>query len=128
MKLKLTRSQESGGLTGKVTFRLHAIVVLDEKESSAVKRYKLGKEIVYSKQKIDPTAAKSFAGAIGRLAAAATFNIKLTVNDMVEGRTIECKEITEMLAVEEHVREACEILNSILQAAAYFGGEEVVEF
>ncbi len=126
MKLKLTRSQEQGML-GSVKFRLHAIVLLDEAERDAVFTYKLHNEIVYSKEKFNPAYASNVVTAIGRMAAAIAFNIKLTVNDMIHGQTIECNEITEMLAAEEQIREACEVLTSILHAATNFGGEEVVE-
>jgi len=36
-------------------------------------------------------------------------------------------EIVEMLAVEEQIREAAQTFKNVLEAAASFGGEEVVE-
>lgn len=126
MKLKLTRSQTTG-MTGTVKFRLHTIVALDAAEREAITKYKLGKEVIYAKDKVDPHNAGNIVGALGRLVAAKAFNIRLTINDLTEGRTIECKEITEMIAVESQIRDACDVLMSVLETAAHFGGEEIVE-
>jgi len=130
MRLKLRRDQKSG-LTGSITFKLLAIVDLDADEVAVVKKYKLGKEILYETPK--GTAALqllssggALAGITATIAAKATNQI-LTVNDLVNGKEISCKNINEMLAAEEQIRQACLGLSSILLACEHFGGEEIIE-
>jgi uncharacterized protein (DUF433 family) len=53
-------------------------------------------------------------------------NISVTVTDLVQGKRIECKNILEMLAVEGQIREAALTFKQVLDAAAHFGGEEVI--
>lgn len=130
MKLKLQRSQKSG-LTGNVTFKMLAIVDLDDEEAAAVKKYKLGKEVVYQSPKGQAAvqrlaAGPSFAGITATIAAKATNQI-LTIDNLVQGKEIACKDITEMLAAEEQIREACHGFARILTVARHFGGEEVID-
>ncbi len=54
-------------------------------------------------------------------------NITVTVDDLVNGKHLECKEITEMLAVEGQLLEASQVLKKILEAATHFEGEQVIE-
>ena len=65
-------------------------------------------------------------GVAARLATKA-INLTVTVDDLVEGKHLECKDIVEMRAVEEQVKEATAVLKEVLEAAAHFGGEEVLE-
>jgi hypothetical protein len=51
----------------------------------------------------------------------------VSVRDLVGGKRIECKDIVEMLAVEEQLREAAKTFKQVLDAAANFGGEEALE-
>jgi hypothetical protein len=49
------------------------------------------------------------------------------VNELENGKQVDCKDIVEMLAVEEQIKEAAQTFRSILQAASTFGGEQVIE-
>ena len=126
MQLKLSRSQKTG-MTGKVIFKLHAMALLTPEEEDAVKRYKLHKEVVWSKVKVDPREAQTALGAIGKLAVGMAVNTALTIQDLQQGRAFECKEITEMLAIEQDLKQACEVLVQILTAATYFDGDELID-
>ncbi len=53
-------------------------------------------------------------------------NITVSVNDLRNGKRIECKDIMEMLAAEAQIKEAAQTFGSVLRAASQFGGEEVV--
>jgi uncharacterized protein (DUF433 family) len=53
--------------------------------------------------------------------------ISVCVYDLVHGKRIEVKDIVEMLAVEDQVKEAARTFSQVLSAAAHFGGEEVIE-
>ena len=137
MKLKLRRSQKTG-LTGSVTFKLFFIVDLAEQEAAALKKYKLGKDIVYETPKgaaategLRMAASMGSLGGVGRglasTIAAKAFGQILTVNDMVSGKEIACKDIGEMIAAEEQIKDACASLARILYMCRHFDGEEVIE-
>lgn len=125
MKLLLRRDQRQGML-GKVIFMLDVRAQLSDEERASVTKYKLGAEILYAKNELpdaDPGTLKGF----GKLMLAHALNVTLSVNDMVNGKRIECKDILEMLAAEEVIRAAARNFNAALAAAARFGGEEVID-
>jgi len=126
MKLLLRRDQRQGVLgVGKVVFSLHVRAQLGEDDKAAISKYKLGDTLLYEKNTmIDP--GKGLLGLASRLAFKA-MNITVKVNDLVHGKNLECKDIVEMLAVEEQIREAATTFNAVLNAAKHFGGEEVVD-
>ncbi|MEO1029176.1 MAG: hypothetical protein AAFX02_08995 [Pseudomonadota bacterium] len=113
-----------------VTFQLTARVELDSAEKAALDKYKFGKEIVYSKETVRPASRQESNtwGGIARNFSAAAMNLQLTVEGLINGRTIECKSIAEMLDVEETIRSACEVLKGLLIACQSFEGETVIEF
>ena len=115
-------------MTGKVTFSLTARADLTDAEANNVKRYKFGSAVLYSKERIAPSALPYTWGGIARNFAAAALNLKITVDDLINGKVVECKDIIEMRAAEEQIKEACEVLKEVLESAARFGGEEVIEF
>jgi hypothetical protein len=137
MKLKLRRSQKSG-LTGSVTFKLFFIVDLDGDEAAALKKYKFGKLIIYETPKgaaassgMRAAAASGGIGDMGRgfasAMAAKALNQILSVNDMVDGKEVVCKDITEMIAAEEQIKDACQSLSRILYMCRHFDGEEIID-
>lgn len=124
MKLLLRRNQKSS-MMGNVTFTLDARAELSPEEADAVKKYKMGKTLLY--QKLDNVAPGSgLLGMASRLAFK-MLNLIISVDDLVGGKHIECKDIIEMRAVEEQIKEACENFKAILETARHFGGEEVLE-
>jgi len=123
MNLLLRRDQRSG-LLGKVIFQLDVRAEISPEEMTNIQRYKLGNTLLYTKGEIvDP--GSGLLGLASRLAFHA-MNISVTVADLVQGKRIECKNILEMLAVEGQIREAALTFKQVLDAAAHFGGEEVV--
>jgi hypothetical protein len=126
MELLLRRDQRAGlmGL-GSVIFTLDVRADLTPDELSNIKRYKLGKVQLYSRgEVIDP--GSGWLGLASRLAFK-MMNISVSVDDLSGGKRIECKDILEMLAVEEQLKDAARIFRAVLEAAATFGGEEVVK-
>ena len=127
MKLLLRRDQKSGMLgVGKVTFILDVRAELTEEEKSHIKKYKLGETMLYERDKLTERGS----GLLG-LASRVAFkmiNLTISVNDLTTGKTVECKDIVEMLAVEDQIKEAAQTFKAVLTAAAQFGGEEVIEF
>ncbi len=130
MKLRLSKSQRTAGVMSKnVVFSLAAQVDLTAAEAGYVSKYKMGKEVIYNKDRVNPEMHdyKSGKGIMRNLSAMA-MNINLTVDDLVKGRTIECKDISEMLQAEATVKSACESLKHLLEACAGFEGEEVIDY
>jgi F420-0:gamma-glutamyl ligase-like protein len=125
MKLLLRRDQKSGMLgVGKVTFILDVRAELTEEEKSHIKKYKLGETMLYERDKV--VGGSGLLGLASRLALN-MMNISINVNDLANGKKVECKDIMEMLAVEEQIKEAAQTFKAVLTAAAQFGGEEVIE-
>lgn len=124
MKLLLRRDQRHG-LMGKVIFTLEVRADLSSEEKIAIDKYKLGETVLYEKNTlIDP--GKGLLGVASRLAFKA-MNMSVNVRDLAYGKKLECKDIVEMLAVEDQIREAAQTFHQVLHAALHFGGEEVVE-
>ena len=129
MKLLVRRDQKSAIVTRKVTFTLDVRVELSPEMQALVKKYKMGKEILFYKEKVDLSdywLLGPFRQLIKAIAAR-IWNIKITSNDLVKGKHIECKDIIEMLDAEDQIKEACAVFKNILESAAHFGGEEVIE-
>ena len=124
MKLLLRRDQRSSML-GNAVFSLEVRADIGAQERAHIAKYKLGKAVLYTRDKIaDP--GHGLIGLASRLAFHAA-NISVTVDDLADGKRIECKDILEMLAVQEQLKEAAANLKGILEAASHFGGEEVIE-
>ncbi len=85
----------------------------------------MGKTLIYQKHDLGMPAA-GLLGAASYLAAR-MLNIQFSVDDLVNGKHIECKDIVEMRAVEEQIKEACSNFKALLETATHFGGEEVFE-
>lgn len=124
MKLLLKREQKSSML-GKISFALNVRADLTDDEKSNIKKYKLGETMLYERDKLADKGS-GLLGAASRLAFR-MMNISVSVDDLSGGKQIECKDIVEMLAVEDQLKEAAQTFKNVLVAAASFGGEEVIE-
>ena len=124
MKLLLRRDQKSG-FTGKITFTLAVRAELTDEEKNNIRKYKLGDEVLYSRGefKEKSNVYANFASII----AFRMLNLSISVDDLEKGKRVDCKDIVEMLAVEEQIKEAAQTFKAVLEAAASFGGEEVIE-
>ena len=153
MQLKLKRSQRSGGmLGGKVFFQLDARADLSGDEQALVKKYSLGKLVVYDsaeRKKHDEAAVAHFNSAAGTAGstsgalarslwsnarglahiAASSLSLRVTVDSLTNGEHIECKDLNELLGAESAIVDACRNVKTYLETAVMFDGrEEVVEF
>ena len=123
MNLLLRRDQRSS-LMGKVIFQLDVRAEITQEEWDSIQRYRLGDTVLYTKGEIADRGS-GLLGLASRMAFHA-MNISVSVNDLVNGKRVECKDIVEMLAVEEQIKEAAVTFKNVLNAAIYFGGEEAV--
>ncbi|WP_157785769.1 hypothetical protein [Bradyrhizobium liaoningense] len=148
MQLRLRRSQRSGGLiSSKVFFALDARAELSPEEKVLVSKYRLGKLVVYDSKArkkhqetayghFDEAAAGTSAGrgwwknARGLASAAMmALSLRITVEGLMNGQHIECKDLSELLGAEAAILNACKNLRAYLDTAQAFDGrEEVFEF
>jgi len=127
MKILLRRDQKAGMMgMGKISFILDVRAELTDEEQKNIKKYKLGDTMLYERDKLI-TSGSGLLGMASRFAIKA-MNITVSVDDLSKGKQIECKDIVEMLAVEDQLKEACQTFKAVLTAAARFGGEEVLEY
>lgn len=147
MQVKLRRSQRTGGVvSSKVFFALDARADLSPEEKGLVSKYGLGKLVVYdsdARKKHQETAYGQFdeasASSVGRswwknargIASAAmmALSLRITVDGLMSGQHIECKDLDELLGAEAAILNACKSLRAYLDTAQTFDGrEEVLEF
>ena len=124
MKILLRRDQKAG-LIGKITFTLSVRAELTDEEHNNIRKYKLGKTMLYERAKIIDR-GKGLLGIISRFIFRIT-NLTVSVNDLSSGKKIDCKDIVEMLGIEDELKTASQTFKNVLEAAASFGGEEVIE-
>lgn len=122
MELLLTRDQKSG-LMGGIKFQLTAKAQLTPEEAEAVKKYKMNDTILYEKasERPDPNSFMSLAA--HRLSVP-----RVDVGDLIRGKTIEAKDILEIIDAEQQLKVAGKNFHMMLMAAATFGGETVHTF
>lgn len=125
MKLLLRREQRSAIIGSKPIFVLNVRADISAAEQADIAKYKLGETELYASHTIVDRGS-GLLGVASRFAHKA-MTINVTVKDLTGGKKIECKDILEMLAVEEQIKEAAKTFAQVLAAAAQFGGEEVVE-
>jgi hypothetical protein len=124
MKLLLRHDQKSG-LMGKVTFTLTVRADLSQQEKDNIQKYKLGDTVLYERMTMVDKGS-GLLGVASRLAFK-MMNLSVAIKDLTDGTKIDCKDIVEMLAVEDQIKEAAHTFKNVLEAAANFGGEEVIE-
>lgn len=125
MKLLLRRSERSSAFAGNPIYILDVRADLSEEERAWITKFKFGRSMLYSrkgKPNVDPSTVTGFGAFLLHYA----LDITVSVNDLVNGKRIECKDIMEMLAAEAQIREAARNFSQVLQAASQFGGEEVI--
>ncbi len=125
MKLLLRRDQKTSTFGNKITFTLSVRADLTQDEALAIQRYKLGDTMLYARERLQ--LEDTSVAATARFFLKHAMNLTIQVKDLANGKVIECKDILEMLAAEEQVKEAAQAFGAMLQAAKQFGGEEVLE-
>ncbi len=131
MRLILTRSQRDKGIVSKhALFCLNARVELTEQEGQAVRRYKLGALNIYRSPAAEAAAKLSAAAPSGYKAlmhaVSSRLALNISINNLLSGQYIECKEMDELLAAEEAIGEACANLRRYIDTAATFDGRQVL--
>ena len=113
-------------LSKTAVFSLEARVDITEEEIAHIKKYKMGQEVLYAKERITGSSEAKLSSIARNLASAATA-LTVRIDDLVRGTKVECKDILEMMAVEEQIKSACQTFKDILASMAHFDGEEVID-
>lgn len=121
MQLLLRRDQRAGMLGGTV-FKLEVRAQLSETERGHIAKLKLGNTLLY--QRLDESKAPDGWWAAGNFYAQ---QLTIHLRDLHDGISFECKDIVEMMGVEHQIKQAAKTFVAVLDAAANFGGEEVIE-
>jgi hypothetical protein len=123
MELLLERSQRSAML-GAVKFSVKATARLTSEEQELVRKYKLADVLLYEK------GADKMAAATGTMSflAARFMQMRVTVTDLMQGKTFEGKDLAEVLAAQDQIKEAVGNLRDLLVASKNFDGEEVLSY
>lgn len=124
MQLLLRRDQRAS-ILGKAIFVLEVRADVSAEERADIRKYKLGETELYSSHELI-NRGSGLLGVASRLAYKA-MTIRVSVNDLASGKKVECKDIVEMLAVEGQIVEAATTFKQVLDAAAHFGGEVVID-
>ena len=147
MNLKLRRTQRSAGMVSKkIYFALDARADLTTEETSLIQKYGLGSLVVYDSEARkarteavqdhlaearDTSSARSLWKSARGLASAAmaALTLRITVDSLIGGQHVECKDLDELLGAEAAIMEGCRNLKAYLETALTFDGrEEVLEF
>ncbi len=127
IKLKIRRNQ-ARTFFGNVRFSVHFIAELSPDARDAVKYYRFGKTILFQKP-LELRLSLNFFVALWRAfwLWLTRSQWRITVNDLVRGRTVVCKNILQVLQTEEDIRDAADVFADVLRAASWFGGEEIIQ-
>jgi hypothetical protein len=117
MKLTIRRNQADvkgvfGGHKG-VSFSLFGQCAVTDAEKALIAKYKVG-EYVLAKYTIDTGRNEPLP-------------FTITVDGIIQGKSVETKDIETLLGVEEQMKSGCKNLTTLLTVMATFGGEEVIE-
>jgi hypothetical protein len=119
-----------------VMFMLDARLELTEEEAANVKKYGLGDEVIYNSaasQKhaeaaaaaVDRDTAGSFLSVLAQ-SAMHRLSLNITIDGLVRGQHIECKDLAELIAAENAIRQAAHTTRAFLETASTFDGREIV--
>lgn len=122
MELLFKRDQKSG-MMGGIKFYLTAKAKLTSAEITAVNDYKMGSLILYEKPNAGPSSDSITSAFMYRMTVP-----RVVVSDLVNGKTIEAKDIGEIMSAERQLKEAAEVFHQMLMAAKSFHGETVHTF
>lgn len=120
MKLVIKRTKKSG-LGGKSKYELYVRADVTEEEALLIHQNSLGKDQVIYHDRTGT--AEGFFAILKKM----IFDTTMTVDTFVRGTTFACRDVAELIAIEDDVRGAVLTLRTLLEMAKKFGGEEVID-
>lgn len=126
MKLLISRDQRQDEY-GSVSFGIVVRADLSPEEKSAISKYGFGKQVLFETPEPEQVIEKK--GFLASIVAIQRefWNESLKVSNLDEGARFQYHSISEVLEVEHAIRAAVIDFKRMLDAAAGFGGEEVIE-
>lgn len=144
--LKIRRSQRATMLAGNPIFILDARADVSPDRLALIQKYKMGNMVVYDSKERAGRSAEAAGhyqdayvasySSVGKMAwqglkgaaaqALATLALRVTIDSLIKGHHIECKELDELLAAETAMHNACQTLKIYLDTALSFDGRELV--
>ena len=100
MRIRFRRSQRMSGIMSKsAVFSLEARVDITDEEVDHIKKYKMGQEVVYKKERVSGSNGNddTWTGLARNFASYATA-LTIRIDDLIKGTKIECKDIMEMMS------------------------------
>lgn len=119
MKLVIKRTKK-GSITGKSKYEMYVRADVTDEEATLIRENTLGPEQVVYHEKTRQ--ATGFFSALMKMIK----DTNMTVDTFVRGTTFTCKDVAELIEIEEDVRWAALLLRNLLEMARNFGGEEVI--
>ena len=137
MQLKMRRSQRASGILSKsVMFMLDARLDLTAEEAANVRKYALGNQVIYnsaaSRKHLESAATAVIQDTAGSFvqtlasSALSRLSLNITIDGLTKGQHIECKDLDELIAAENAIRQAAQATHTYLEIAQTFDGREVV--
>ncbi len=120
MQLVIKRTKKSG-ITGKSKYELYVRADVTEEEATLIKENSLNKESVAYHDKTGE--AEGFFAMLMKMIR----DTNMTVDTFVRGTTFACKDVLELIEIEDNIRGSAVSLRAILEVAKKFGGEEVID-
>lgn len=114
MQLRITKGQ-SKGMLGGVTFEVKAKVHLTPEEQKLVDHYNLSSEVLIRRK-------------LTIFGIETDQTVEVTVRSLLQGDAFKAKNLGEVQAYSDAVKNACERLKTHLEVARNFGGEESYDF
>lgn len=130
MEVLLTKSQNKGMMgLGAVTFTLHVKARLTDEETALVKRYQLDNIIIFDQFPYLTQVFSKFRW-MGMLYAIAArlFKINFTIGNLISGRSVQAKDVVDVLQARTELTGAAQKFHNLLMASKYFEGEELITY
>jgi hypothetical protein len=135
MELRIKREQATSGFMGnKVAFVLRAQAFLTPDESAHIKKYGLGKEVIYASESarkhaskgVDALSGGGAGGVVSGLAriAASKLSLSITIDSLTNGQTIQCSSLDEAIDAEDALKSACANAKTYIEIASRYNGSE----
>lgn len=109
----------------RVVYVLNVRAHLTGEERASLREHGLAGIRLYERRELTDQ-GKGVLGLAFRLSFRAA-NYSVAVRDLVDGRRIESRDLTEILSIEDHIKQAAGTLSLLLAAAMAFDGDEVLE-
>lgn len=131
MRLILSRAKKKKKLTRKLTFRVSAQVELTPDQKAVLGDLKLGREVLYRADQVTPELPLHVYRVWHTRRRQPSSHLpfsRITVDDLVNGKSVEFISLMDAIDAEKAVKSACSALQQLVMNAENFDGEAIHEF